>query len=409
MNLKKSRVVDAVMIATVIVLTIATVMMTIIVLKPANTTTENSKDNSSKNAETTHILDNIEDKGFDIIADVEANKAVLVGAEDSVKTTEKAEDVSEPVQETETETQTQPVSPYENKFMVDVNEYLNIRSSASEEAEVVGKLYAGSGGDIIEKGEQWTHISSGSVEGYVSNDYILTGQDAENKANEVGTLTAYVIGDNIRIRETPDAEAKIYALADINDEYVCQSQQDGWVQIEYDGGSAYISSEYVNVEMKIGKAVSIEEEQARIAAEAKAQQKTVQEERFEESVQTESYDISYDDAYLLACLVNAEAGSEPYEGKLATANVVLNRLRGGRYGSTISDVIYAPGQFSVVRLGTFAAALSSGPNSQSVQAANEALSGVNNVPSYSSFCSLSHANYGAYNSYTVIGNQVFYN
>ena len=70
---------------------------------------------------------------------------------------------------------------------------------------------------------------------------------------------------------------------------------------------------------------------------------------------------------------------------------------------------YLRGQFSVVRLGTFAAALSSGPNSQSIQAANEALSGVNNVPSYRSFCSLSHANYGAYNSYTVIGNQVYYN
>lgn len=401
MNLKKSRMVDAVMIGAIIVLTIAAGMM--IVSKPANTTTENSKDNSSKNAETTHILDSIEDKEFGIIADIESNKAILVGAEDSAGNTE---DNLETSQEVETEAET---SPYENKFMVNVSEYLNIRSSASEEAEVVGKLYAGSGGDILEKGEQWTRITSGSVEGYVSNDYILTGADAENKANEVGTLTAFVTGDNIRIRETPDAEAKIYGLADINDEYVCQSSQDGWVQIEYDGGSAYISSEFVNVEMKIGKAISIEEEQARIAAEAKAQQKTVQEERFEETVQTESYDISYDDAYLLACLVNAEAGSEPYEGKLATANIVLNRLRGGRYGNTISDVIYAPGQFSVVRLGTFAAALSSGPNSQSVQAANEALSGVNNVPSYTSFCSLSHANYGAYNSYSIIGNQVFYN
>ena len=401
MNLKKGRMVDAVMIGAIIVLTIAAGMM--IVSKPANTTTENSKDNSSKNVETTHILDSIEDKEFGIIADIESNKAILVGAEDSAENTE---DNLETIQEVETEAET---SPYENKFMVNVNEYLNIRSSASEEAEVVGKLYAGSGGDILEKGEQWTRITSGSVEGYVSNDYILTGADAENKANEVGTLTAFVMGDNIRIRELPDSEAKIYGLADINDEYVCQSSQDGWVQIEYDGGSAYISSEFVNVEMKIGKAISIEEEQARIAAEAKAQQKTVQEERFEETVQTESYDISYDDAYLLACLVNAEAGSEPYEGKLATANIVLNRLRGGRYGSTISDVIYAPGQFSVVRLGTFAAALSSGPNSQSVQAANEALSGVNNVPSYTSFCSLSHANYGAYNSYSIIGNQVFYN
>lgn len=407
MNLTKSRMVDVAMLVTVSVLTIVAIAAVVMVIsRPANTTAENSKDNISRhNEKATSILDNIEEESG-IIADIQSNKAILVGAEDLAETEENTEAVQE------TEPETQPVSPYENKFMVNVNEYLNIRSSASEEAEIVGKLYAGSGGDILEKGEQWTRISSGSVEGYVSNDYILTGADAENKANEVGTLTALVTGDNIRIRETPDSESRIYGLADVNDEYVCQSQQEGWVQIEYDGGSAYISSEFVNVEMKVGKAVSIEEERARIAAEAKAQQKTVQEERFEESVQTvqtESYDISYDDAYLLACLVNAEAGSEPYEGKLATANIVLNRLRGGRYGSTISDVIYAPGQFSVVRLGTFAAALSSGPNSQSVQAANEALSGVNNVPSYTSFCALSHANYGAYNSYSVIGNQVFYN
>lgn len=404
MNLMKGRKVAA---SIPFLLGLVIVAGIIFVAAPAATTTENSERYSSdKNIETTNILDSIDEDDFGITADIKANKAMLVGAEDSVE--ESTEESTEP----ETETQQPSPSPYENKFMVNVNEYLNIRSEASEGAEVVGKLYAGSGGDIIEKGEQWTYISSGTVQGYVSNEFILTGADAENKANEVGTLTAIVTEDNIRIRETPDESGRIYGLADINDEYVCQSQQPGWVQVEYDGGSAYISADYVSVEMKIKKAVSIEEEQARIAAEARAQQKTIQEERFEESVQTvetESYDVSYDDAYLLACLVNAEAGSEPYEGKLAVANVVLNRLRSGRYGSTISDVINAPGQFSVVRLGTFAAALSSGPNSQSVQAANEALSGSNNVPYYSSFCSLSHANYGGYNSYTVIGNQVFYN
>lgn len=400
MNLMKGR---KVAVTVSVMLSLIIVTGIIIFAKTAVPTTENSENDNriNYNKETTHILDNIEEEVPNMIADIEVNNMVLVGAEDSTEPTSEAV--------TEEETTTQQISPYENKFMVNVNEYLNIRSAASEEAEVVGKLYAGAGGDILEKGDQWTYISSGSVQGYVANEYILTGAEAENKANEVGTLTAMVVEDNIRVRETPDAEGKIYGLADINDEYVCQSQQEGWVQIEYDGGSAYISSDFVNVEMKVKKAVSIEEEQARIAAEAKAQQKTVQEERFEESVQTESYDVSYDDAYLLACLVNAEAGSEPYEGKLAVANVVLNRLNSGKYGSSISDVIYAPGQFSVVRLGTFAAALSSGPNSQSIQAANEALSGVNNVPSYSSFCALSHANYGSYHSYTVIGNQVFYN
>lgn len=344
------------------------------------------------------------------MADIEPNRLALVGAEENeLIQTPVAEDEKEETTEQSTEAVEEAPSPYENKFMVNVNEYLNIRSAADENAQIVGKLYAGAGGDIVERGEAWTLITSGNVKGYVSNDYILTGADAENKINEVGTPTATITGDNVRVREMPDANSKIYGLADVNDEYVCSNILEGWLEIQYDGGAAYISSEFATVEMKIKKAISIEEENARILAEAKEKEKTVQEERFEETVQTEAYDVSYDDAYLLACLVHAEAGSEPYEGKLATANVVLNRLKSGRYGNTISDVINAPGQFSVVRLGTFAAALSSGPNSQSIQAANEALSGVNNVPSYGSFCSLSHANYGAYNSYIVIGNQVYYN
>lgn len=375
----------------------------------AKTTTENSRSIAKETEETT--------ESKNILADIEANRPILVGTkEDEIieKQSEENEEAKQAEQSTETQTaETQPEteapSPYENKFIVNVNEYLNIRSAADENSEVVGKLYEGAGGDILEKGEQWTHISSGSVEGYVSNDYILTGKDAESKISEVGTPTATVTADNIRVRETPDANGKIYGLADINEEFVCSNILDGWIEIQYDGGAAYISSEFTSVEMKIKQAVSIEEENARLLAEAKEQEKTVQEERFEETVQTDAYNVSYDDAYLLACLVYAEAGSEPYEGKLATANIVLNRLNSGKYGNTISDVINAPGQFSVVRLGTFAAALSSGPNSQSIQAANEALSGVNNVPSYRSFCSLSHANYGAYNSYTVIGNQVYYN
>lgn len=390
----------------------------------ANTTDKNS----GKNHPAANYLA-VEKISGDEMADISARKDILVAASDSkttpaaiAKTTKATENTNQ--QEStqaqvetpaEIETQAPETSPYDNKFMVNVAEYLNIRSEQSEDSQIVGKLYAGSGGDIISRGDRWTQISSGSVTGYVCNDYIVTGAEAEAKANESGTLKATVTSDNIRIREQADENSKIYGLADIGNVYDCTAQTDGWVQIAYDGGAAYISSDFVNVELEIGKAVSIEEEQARIAQEAKEEEKTVQEKQFEEqydsevdTVQTESYNVSYDDAYLLACLVHSEAGSEPYEGKLATANIVLNRLRSGAYGNTISDVIYAPNQFSVVNLGTFAAALSSGPNAESVEAANAALSGVNNVPDYGSFCSTSVARYDRYSDYTVIGNQVYY-
>lgn len=51
---------------------------------------------------------------------------------------------------------------------------------------------------------------------------------------------------------------------------------------------------------------------------------------------------------LLAILVRAEAGNQPAEGKQAVAGVVLNRVEDPRFPNTITEVIYAPKQFSVV-------------------------------------------------------------
>ena len=103
------------------------------------------------------------------------------------------------------------------------------------------------------------------------------------------------------------------------------------------------------------------------------------------------------------------------QGLPAVANVVLNRVRNSRYDNTITGVIYARSQFSGVSDGygnassTFQARLDAGPRTQEcLEAAMEALSGVNNIGSYTSFRSVSIANYDAYSSFTIIGGHVFY-
>ena len=188
---------------------------------------------------------------------------------------------------------------------------------------------------------------------------------------------------------------------------------------------AYLASDYVDVEFELGKAISIEEELEAIRkAEEEAARKAAEEARaieeakakaaerlansqVVETVMTEAYSASYDDTYLLACLVHMEAGAEPYEGKLAVANVVLNRLKSG-YGSTISEVIYAKGQFTGANTGALANRLAKGPNDECMQAAVEALSGVNNIGDYRNFISLGWANCESYSQYTIIGNHCFY-
>lgn len=86
-----------------------------------------------------------------------------------------------------------------------------------------------------------------------------------------------------------------------------------------------------------------------------------------------------DDLQLLACIIEAEAGNQSEEGKVAVGNVVLNRVRSSEFPNTIYGVIYQSGQFTPVDNGSMAITLAKGAESSCVDAAQKALSGVNYV------------------------------
>ena len=56
-------------------------------------------------------------------------------------------------------------------------------------------------------------------------------------------------------------------------------------------------------------------------------------------------ELTWDEQQLLAKLIWLEARGESKEGQQAVAEVALNRLVSGRFGSTLSEVIYGEGQF----------------------------------------------------------------
>ena len=86
------------------------------------------------------------------------------------------------------------------------------------------------------------------------------------------------------------------------------------------------------------------------------------------------------DRYLLANLIYCEAGSEPYEGKVAVGAVVINRVLSSVYPDTVVGVIYQNRQFSPVASGRLALALAEGKATAACyQAADEAMSGYSNV------------------------------
>ncbi|WP_223070455.1 cell wall hydrolase [Paenibacillus caui] len=91
---------------------------------------------------------------------------------------------------------------------------------------------------------------------------------------------------------------------------------------------------------------------------------------------TRVYEVSKEELLLLQKIVMAEAEGEPYEGKVAVANVVLNRLRSANYPDTIYDVIYQKHQFSPVANGRLKRIK---PNADSVKAVAETLKGRKEV------------------------------
>ena len=56
----------------------------------------------------------------------------------------------------------------------------------------------GASADLIEKGEKWSHIISNGVEGYIKNDYLAYGEDAEYLANVYGTQGVKVNWDGVK-------------------------------------------------------------------------------------------------------------------------------------------------------------------------------------------------------------------
>ncbi|MED4205840.1 cell wall hydrolase [Neobacillus mesonae] len=72
---------------------------------------------------------------------------------------------------------------------------------------------------------------------------------------------------------------------------------------------------------------------------------------------------------LLARLVRAEAEDEPYQGKVAVACVVLNRVESKAFPNTIKEVIYQKRQFQPVQNGQ----INKPANDDSIKAVQEAL------------------------------------
>ena len=148
---------------------------------------------------------------------------------------------------------------YSNLGVANVDNYLNIRDKASEEGSLCGKLPKNAGCEILEESDGWYKIKSGSVTGYVKSEYLLTGDDAWNKADEIKTMTATVDTETLYVREAMNTDCKIVALVSGDESLEVLEQQDGRAKVQVDSDQGYISLDYATVGYSLPKAESVTE------------------------------------------------------------------------------------------------------------------------------------------------------
>lgn len=89
------------------------------------------------------------------------------------------------------------------------------------------------------------------------------------------------------------------------------------------------------------------------------------------SLGTQQSSQSSSDLYVLAKCVYAEARGEPYEGQVAVAAVILNRVKSPDFPNTIAGVVYQPWAFTAVNDGQ----INLEPDQTAYSAARDAMNG----------------------------------
>lgn len=162
---------------------------------------------------------------------------------------------------------------FRNLVIAQVRAYVNVRSLPSEEGEIVGKLYNNSVGTFISEENGWYKIQSGSVTGYVKGEYCVTGEDAVEIARTVGTRIATVNTQTLFVRKEPTTESSILGMVPMADELLVLEETDGWVKVDVEEGTGWVSADYVELHSEFVQAESREEEQARLAKEEEERKK----------------------------------------------------------------------------------------------------------------------------------------
>ena len=334
--------------------------------------------------------------------------------------------------------------------VIDAKDMLDIHAEANRASVVVGQVMDDGHVAILAKYNGWVQIQAGEIAGWVPAENLVETEISNEEAvaaNEqviaertgaTASEDEFFAEEEVQQDETAALQAEASKAAQNEIEEVQAAEEAARIEAEAQAKAAAEEAARLAAEAQAKAA----EEAARLEAEAQAKAAAEEAARLEAEAQAKAAEeaaqleaeaqakaaaeeaariaaeaqqaalaaqaaqtaaISAEELKLLANIIYCEAGSESYVGKVAVGNVIMNRVKSASQPNTITEVVYAKGQFSPVRNGSLQRALSSDKaDAACYQAAIEALAGAQPVGGKLFF----RRNNGR--SGQVIGHHVFY-
>lgn len=320
--------------------------------------------------------------------------------------------------------------------VIDAKDMLDIHAEANTASAVIGQVMEDGHVAILAKYNDWVQIQAGEIAGWVPAENLVETEISNEEAvaaneqviaertGETASEDEFFAEEEVQQDETAALQAEASEAAQNEIEEVQAAEEAARLEAEAQAKAAAEEAARIEAEAQAKAAAEAQaaEEAARLEAEAQAkaaeeaarieaeaQAKAAEEaarlaaEAQQAALAAQTAAISAEELKLLANIIYCEAGSESYVGKVAVGNVIMNRVKSASQPNTITEVVYAKGQFSPVRNGSLQRALSSDKaDATCYQAAIEALAGAQPVGDKLFF----RRNNGR--SGQVIGNHVFY-
>lgn len=150
---------------------------------------------------------------------------------------------------------------YTNLGICNVEENnLNIRQEPDASGKLVGKLPKNAACEIVSSEDGWAHIISGKVDGYVKEEYLLSGFNAVQKGEELASAIAVASADALNVREEPNTDAEVVTqVAQGESLDIAEILDNGWVKVYLDDEELYVSADYVEVKADLDTAITMTE------------------------------------------------------------------------------------------------------------------------------------------------------